>query len=239
MTVPGKTFGRVAEDYQRTRPEYPPAAIDRAVAELGLAPDAIVLDLAAGTGKLTRPLRQRFAHVIAVEPDDAMRAYIDGGARPGSAESIPVEDASLDAVFVGDAFHWFDFDAAFTEIARVLRSDGGLALLYNSWGDRDTLPAAVRKEFEDVFERYHGPDPVFPDWRDAAARSLFGPMGEAEYTQTLRLSGRDYADLWLTSSVPASLVHEERRAIAERAYPLMDDEYVVEMPTQVYWMRPA
>ena len=108
--TPGTTFGRVAEAYARTRPPYSSAVVDFAVQQLGLDADARVLDLAAGTGKLTRALRERFAHVIAVEPDDAMRSFIEGDALAGSAEAIPLDSATVDAVFVSEAFHWFDFD---------------------------------------------------------------------------------------------------------------------------------
>ena len=234
---PGQTFGRVADAYERTRPEYPAEAVEHAVAELALEADATVLDLAAGTGKLTRLLRERFANVIAVEPDEAMRVHIGGDARAGTAEAIPLDDASVDVVFVGDAFHWFDFDRAFAEIARVLRPGGGLVLLWNSWGERDTLPEPFRRDVDAVWSRFHPPGREFADWREAAGRAHFGPMGEHEVVQRVRMAGRDYADLWLTGSTPASIDDDERRAIAERAYAVMDDEYVLAIPTQVYWMR--
>jgi len=108
--TPGTTFGRVAEAYARTRPPYPRAAVERAAVELGLGADATVLDLAAGTGNLTRTLRQVFASVVAVEPDVEMRAKFEGDLLPGTAEEIPLTDGSVDAVFVGEAFHWFDSD---------------------------------------------------------------------------------------------------------------------------------
>jgi 16S rRNA A1518/A1519 N6-dimethyltransferase RsmA/KsgA/DIM1 with predicted DNA glycosylase/AP lyase activity len=86
----GLTFGRVAGSYDRLRPEFAPAAVDYAVVSLDLSPRACVLDLAAGTGTLTRMLRTRVAEVIAVEPDDEMRAYVRGDARAGYAEAIPL-----------------------------------------------------------------------------------------------------------------------------------------------------
>ena len=129
----GLTFGRVAEAYDRLRPEFAPEAVDYALAKLEIAPGATVLDLAAGTGKLTRALRQRIAAVVAVEPDDDMRAYVGGDARAGFAEGIPVADSSVGAVFVGDAFVWFDAGRALSEIERVVRRGGGLALLWRGW----------------------------------------------------------------------------------------------------------
>jgi SAM-dependent methyltransferase len=151
--VPGRTFGRVAEAYARTRPPYAREAIERAAAELGLTHDATVLDLAAGTGILTRALREAFAHVVAVEPDAGMRAQFDGDVLAGAAEAIPLADVSVDAVFVGEAFHWFDAEGALAEIRRV---GGGLAVLSRSWGEMEQpglLPPPFWAELEEVWTR--------------------------------------------------------------------------------------
>src|SRR5262249_52135426 len=139
------SFGNVAETYHRVRPAYSQEVLDRAQAALELGADARVLDLAAGTGRLTSELAKRFAHVVAVEPSDAMRALIrDGDVRAGSAESIPLENASVDAVFVGEAFHWFDPAAAIPELARVLRPRGGLAIVHVHWWETEPpLPDAA------------------------------------------------------------------------------------------------
>jgi SAM-dependent methyltransferase len=127
-------FNSVADAYEHGRPDYPPAVAGALSAELGLAPDARVLDLAAGTGKLTRALLAAGLDVLAVEPQAAMRerlAEIVGGERirEGIAEEIPLADASVDAVTVADGFHWFDQARALAEIRRVLRPRGGLAVL--------------------------------------------------------------------------------------------------------------
>src|SRR5439155_1540223 len=112
--------------------------IDRVVGELGLGTDSTVLDLGAGTGKLTRALVPRFARVIAVEPDGAMRSVLEEvvpGAEAlfGSAGAIPLEAESVDAVFTAEAFHWFASDETVAEIARLLRPGGGLAIFWNVW----------------------------------------------------------------------------------------------------------
>ncbi len=126
-------FASVADVYERGRPEYAPAVIGAAAAELGIRPGDPVLDLAAGTGKLTRALVGYGFDVTAVEPLDRLRrVLVDkvGAARacPGLAEHIPLEDESVAAVMIADAFHWFDRPRALAEIRRVLAPGGGLAL---------------------------------------------------------------------------------------------------------------
>jgi SAM-dependent methyltransferase len=123
------TFEAVAEEYELGRPTWPAAAVEAA----GLPRTAAVADLGAGTGKLTRVLLGCFEHVIAIEPLAGMRRLIPAEAdvRAGTAEAIPLPDASLDGVFCGESFHWFDWPRALPEIARVLRPGGSLALLWN------------------------------------------------------------------------------------------------------------
>jgi SAM-dependent methyltransferase len=124
----GRSFGSVAADYERGRPGYP----DRVVEVAELPQSARVLDLAAGTGKLTRLLAAHFDRVVAVEPDAALRALIrNAETLDGSAEQIPLPDGSVDGVFCGEAFHWFDAPAAAAEIARVLRPGGSLVVCFN------------------------------------------------------------------------------------------------------------
>src|SRR3954463_6409624 len=113
MPSRARSFDALAAEYERGRPGWPAAALDAMADRLGLHASSTVLDLAAGTGKLTRLLVPRFATVIAVEPLDGMRAVLERvvpGVRAlaGTAESIPLEDASVDAVVVAEAFHWFD-----------------------------------------------------------------------------------------------------------------------------------
>ena len=137
-------FGSAADAYERGRPDYPAAAIDFLVERLGLGPGRVVVDLAAGTGKLTRLLVPSGAEVIAVEPIAEMRAKIEGArVLDGAAEAIPLPDASADAVTVGQAFHWFRAEEALREIDRVLRPGGGLALVWNMRDETDAIHAAV------------------------------------------------------------------------------------------------
>lgn len=134
--------------YERGRPGYPAAAVQRMVERLELRPGRTVLDLAAGTGKLTRLLVPTGANVIAVEPLLEMRAELERrvprvAALAGTAERIPLDDAYVDAVTVASAFHWFDAERALREIRRVLRPGGGVALLWNARDERDPVQAAL------------------------------------------------------------------------------------------------
>jgi len=137
-------FGRAADAYERGRPDYPADAIALLVDRLGLRPGRTVVDLAAGTGKLTRLLVPTGADVIALEPIAEMRAKIEGArVLEGTAEAIPLPDASADAVTVAQAFHWFRVEEALAQIHRVLRLGGGLALIWNVRDEREPIHAAV------------------------------------------------------------------------------------------------
>jgi SAM-dependent methyltransferase len=135
ITRRASSFGTRAADYARHRPDYPAAAVRWALAPLATDRPR-VLDLAAGTGKLTAVIDSLGLEVVAVEPDDAMRAELTARlpeitALAGAAERIPLPDASVDAVLVGQALHWFDHEHALPEIGRVLRPGGVLAGLWN------------------------------------------------------------------------------------------------------------
>lgn len=230
----GLSFGRVADEYDRARPEYADEAVDRVVSELGLRPTASVLDLAAGTGKLTRALQRRFVHVVAVEPDDAMRAKIDGDARAGSAESIPVDGSSIDAVFVGDAFHWFDTEVALGEIRRVLRPGGGIALLWNRWSIPEDGEA--RRLLDDVWRRFHGDRTFESTWVDDLERA-FGPLGRATFERELVVDRDTYSELCITGSCPSALPDGERDELRRLLAAALAPEHRLAVPTEAWWGR--
>jgi SAM-dependent methyltransferase len=139
-----RSFDTAAAEYERHRPEYPEAAPRWAAEQLGLAFGARVLDVGAGTGKLTRGLVALGFEVVALEPGAPMlhqlrTAVPEAKALEAPAESIPLPDESVDAAFAGQAYHWFDRELAVPELHRVIRSGGGLALLWNWWDERDPL----------------------------------------------------------------------------------------------------
>jgi len=128
-----KVFGSEADRYQRMRPSYPPAAVDFVLAG---RPPGRLLDVGAGTGKLTRLLLDRAEQLVAVEPDPQMRAVLaaelpTAEVLDGTAERLPLPDASVDAIFAGQAFHWFARPATDRELARVLRPGGVVGLIWN------------------------------------------------------------------------------------------------------------
>src|SRR3954470_13577831 len=184
-----ESFGSVAEAYERGRPSYPEAAVDLLTRQLDLSAGSTVIDLAAGTGKLTRELVPRFKRVIAVEPLAEMREVLgeqvpNAEVLEGQAEAIPLADDSADAILVAQAFHWFEGRQALAEAERVLRPAGGLGLLWNTtpWEERATpWFSAVNDVLEEgrvdlsVLHRH-----ASGRWRDNFRRKHgFGKLSEA------------------------------------------------------------
>jgi SAM-dependent methyltransferase len=135
--VAARGFGAEAAAYERSRPSYPSDAVSWLADRLGVGPGRRVVDLAAGTGKLTRLLVPLGAQLLAIEPVAGMRAQLRRGLPTvpllaGTAEALPLADASVDAVTVAQAFHWFDAGRAMTELGRVVRPGGALCLIWNA-----------------------------------------------------------------------------------------------------------
>jgi ubiquinone/menaquinone biosynthesis C-methylase UbiE len=185
-------FAQATEAYEQGRPGYPTKAVSRLARELHLRSGRVVLDLAAGTGKLTALLVGTEATVVAVEPVAEMRASLERAlpgvaVYAGSAEAIPLADGSVDAVTVGQAFHWFRGDEALAEIHRVLRPGGGLGLV---WNVRDTsVPWLAR--LSEIMEPHRGTAPAYRTgrWREAFERTtLFEPLHSAELAHVHHLT---------------------------------------------------
>ena len=207
------TYDRVAYVYERTRPDYPPAILDA----LPLDGDAAVLDLGAGTGKLTRVLAARYREVTAVEPLPNMRAILQrvvptAAALPGSAEEIPLEDASVDGVFAAQAFHWFDATAALPEIRRVLRPGGSLALLWNKRDEADPAQLLLA-ELTDPPER-QAPRGWQLDIPAILGESgLFDEVETFEFPHVQAIDDEGFVDRLHSSSYVASLPPERRSSL--------------------------
>jgi ubiquinone/menaquinone biosynthesis C-methylase UbiE len=206
-------FARSADAYERGRPEYPQAAIDFVRGQL---PGRRVLDLAAGTGKLTRPLVEAGLDVVAVEPVAEMRALLRVPAFDGTAEAIPLGDGSVDGVTVGQGFHWFDGDAALAEIARVLVRGGLLALLWNRRVEDEPVNAAI----EEIIGPYRADTPSHrgSHWRDAFSRTdAFSPLEETIFDHRQEADADALEARVASISFIAALDPAERAPLLERA----------------------
>lgn len=143
-----RSFEVAAEDYERHRPGYPEEALRWAAGQIGLQGGARVLDVGAGTGKLTRGLVSLGFDVVAVEPGAPMLEQLrcaapEAEALEGPAEAIPLPDESVGAAFSAQAYHWFDRERAVPELHRVIGAGGGFVLLWNWWDERDPLQAEL------------------------------------------------------------------------------------------------
>jgi SAM-dependent methyltransferase len=233
------SFGRVADTYHSVRPPYFQPLLDRAQTELELEASARVLDLAAGTGRLTHELARRFAHVTAVEPDDDMRALIsDGEVLAGTAEAIPLDEGSVDAVFVGEAFHWFDARAAIAEIVRVLRPRGGLALVHTHWWETEPpLPDGAIELLREPYERFA--DQRNAPWDDAFAASPFEPLRSERFDEEMTVDVDTLLALYSTTSSLAALPHEERDALFAAVRGHLSGPYRLPIQHELTWTRRA
>jgi SAM-dependent methyltransferase len=222
--IAAEGFSEGAEAYERGRPGYPPEAIECLADRLELGSGTEVIDLAAGTGKLSRALAAAGATVTAVEPLERMRALIEPPIRAieGTAERIPLADASADAVTVAQAFHWFDGEAALAEIHRVLRPGGQLALVWNVRMLDDPGQAAI----EELIAPYTGEIPRHRsgEWRrPIEASELFGPLEDHGFPNEQRLDPDRVADRVASTSAIAALDSDERDALLERVRALAAD----------------
>lgn len=240
-------FSAGVEAYERARPSYPPEAVETIVEKLGLAPGQTLLELGAGTGKLTRLLAPTGVRILAVEPVEAMRAKLRDVV-PGvelvddTAEAIDLPNASVDAIVVAQAFHWFDAIRALSEMHRVLRPGGRVALVFNR---RDESVAWVEGLGEAIRRISSGEPQVWGgDWHDALGRcGLFGPWQTERSRQVQRLTQDGVMDRVASVSYVAAASPEVREAVLGEVRallasdPLTAGQDEVELPynTDVLW----
>ncbi len=223
-------FAAVAGEYERGRPEYPRAVTDALAEELMLGPGARVLDLAAGTGKLSRALLAAGLDVVAVEPQRELRERLAQAvgserAHDGLAERIPLQAGSVQAVTVADAFHWFDHAAALAEIARVLAPGGGLAVIMTAV---DWSGASWAHELGTLIMRLRPEHPQFdgPPWQQALAET-----GAWEEVREVRISAQAPAQLERIVDHIASMSWVAALPAGERASTLAQVRRLLEQGT--------
>ena len=245
-----KGFAAGVDAYELGRPSYSPEAVQRIVDELEIGPGKRVLDLAAGTGKLTRQLAPYGAAMVAVEPLAEMRAKLVE-ALPGleildgTAEDIPLPNHSVDAVVVGQGFHWFDGIRAVSEIRRVLNPDGAVAMI---WQAREASEDWVRA-LEEIIDSVDDGHPRFRHghWRDAFDQTaMFDPLEEAQYRHVQSGDIELFVDRVASISYVAALPAQQRRVVLDevrqllRTHPETAARDVIDLPyiAHVYWTRP-
>jgi SAM-dependent methyltransferase len=207
-----------AATYERARPGYPPEVVSWLTGHLRLGPGAVVADLAAGTGKLTRLLVPTGASVVAVEPVEAMRALLARlcptvPVAAATAERLPLRTGSVDAATVAQAFHWFDADAAFGELRRVLRPGGRVGLVWNApdrtvaWVDR------VWTVMDRVERKAPWRDHDRADDADLGRRAGFGPLSRATFRHGHAVTPQGVLDRFRSVSHVAVLPDPQREEV--------------------------
>jgi SAM-dependent methyltransferase len=209
------SFGAVAAAYERGRPPYPPEAVDWLLP----AGASRVLDLGAGTGKLTRQLRDRGLDVIAVEPSEGMREQLARAVpgvpvHAGSAEKIPLPDHSVDAVLVAQAWHWVDRSRAVPEVARVLVPGGRLGLVWNIRDEREDWVAELGRILHDPGDHHRQDRGIIGP--------PFGPVERCDVEWTHRLSRDELIDLAASRSYVITMPDQERAAVLAGVADLAD-----------------
>lgn len=245
--MPAGSGSQWPEDYERGRPGWPSAVADVAA----VAATSPVLDLGAGTGKLTRVLLESFPQVIAVEPSGPMGRVLTAlspGAdlRDGSATAIPLADRSVGGVFVAEAFHWFDDEPALAEIARVLQPRGALVLMWNvpahetepSIADAEQFLAHRRPRQDDVAYPLdlRGPHFASGEWRNVLADSSFEPLREHFLANPQDIDRDGLVAFFASMGWIAEMPDGERLPLlAELRGLLTADRYLRHWETQIYW----
>lgn len=243
---------RWPEDYERGRPGWPPEVVD--IPDLPSA--ATVLELGAGTGKLTCLLVATFGRVVAVEPAEGMRRLLEplcpaAEVLAGSAEEIPLADVSVDAVFAAEAFHWFDSDRGLAEIARVLRPRGALVVMWNlPAGPTEPSIAAVEQLLSErgPTKEELGVDPLdlntsryaSGEWRLAVAESPFEELQETRLPNPQTLDRDGLVAFFASMGWIAELPDVDRLPLLDKVRSLLAaGEYRRLWETHVYWTRLA
>jgi len=247
--MPVGSLDRWPDDYERGRPGWPREVVDVA----GLPRSATVLDLGAGTGKLTRLLVSSFDRVIAVEPAEAMRRLLvtlcpGAESLAGTGQEIPLADGSLDAVFAAQSFHWFDDAQAGAELARVLRPGGAVVLIWNlPAGPTEPSIAAVEELLKERMPKgdlgydpldLGGPRYASGEWGFAFAEPRFAPLRSKRLQNPQTLDREGLVAFFASMGWLADLPDAERLPLLDEVRSLLPaDEYRRSWETHVHWTR--
>lgn len=234
-------FDQVADVYERSRPDYPADACTAVIARLGVASGRRILDLGSGTGKLTLPLLETGADVVAVEPVPAMRdrllARVPAAVRDhlevveASAEALPLDDVSVDGVTAAQAFHWFDPVPALAAIHRVLVPGGWLAVIHN----RRDLTTGPQAALEDLLRPHRADTPSWVDasWSDVLdAPEGFAPAELLTFPNVQRLDVDGFVGRVASVSFVARLPPPNNRELLESArllFTMLEQDGIVEL----------
>ena len=250
MTVHEKAaigFDRAGDSYERGRPEYPHDAVEFLVRRLEINTSSTVIDLGAGTGKFTKLLIPTGASIIAIEPVAGMRTKFQSlhsslKVLGGTAEEIPCENQSVDAVVVAQAFHWFNGHLALKEIHRILKPKGKLGLIWNA---RDESLAWVA-ELTKIIDPHEGGAPRYKsqNWKKAFAEpNLFSPLQLSQFSYTQEGSVETIVDRIASISFISALPEADRVRVLNQVRKLVEthpetkEQSQIRLPyrTDVYW----
>jgi SAM-dependent methyltransferase len=230
-------FRAGAAAYVAGRPDYPPEIETWLQEELGLGVGKTALDLAAGTGKFSARLLETGSSVIAVEPvremlEQLVQKFPGMDARSGSAQHIPLDDSSVDAVVCAQAFHWFSTEEALREIHRVLKPGGAFGLVWNVRDEDVSWVAALSR----IMREFEGDTPRFSSqrWRNVFPAHGFSPLRETQlFHRHVGPPEKVIIDRVLSVSFMAALTPSEQEGVRSRLRDVIAGDPELARKTQV------
>jgi ubiquinone/menaquinone biosynthesis C-methylase UbiE len=239
-------YDRIAQDYDKGRPDYPQAIVPILTNALHLQPGNMVLDLAAGTGKLTKALKNTGVCLYAVEPVAEMRAvfskqFPEIPIMEGQAEAIALPPGTVDTVVVGTAFHWFEGEKALNEIARVLKPGGSLGLVWNVFD----IEVEWVKQIGLVLQKYEkNTIPTKHKWEEAFQKNAsFSALKHLRYTYSYQGNAQDVIARLCSAKVMGILSQEKREQLVNEVLAVLQthpdtqgkESFDIPYRVEIYW----